>query len=209
MKGKLIVFEGGEGSGKSTMVNKTYNYLKDKGVDCIKSREPGGTLFGNDIRDILFNKDYSCTLDEQTKLYLFEAARREHYLNIIKPALDAGKVVLLDRFVLSALVLQNTGNTNEIDMLNDLSTNYVKIDATIILDINPKIAIDRIKSNNRETNYNDEKPIEWHMKVRNMLIYLGMAIHKFNSHIVNAEKDKDEVFKDVIKIIEGVINKDE
>ena len=148
MKGKLIVFEGGEGSGKSTMVNKTYNYLKDKGVDCIKSREPGGTLFGNDIRDILFNKDYSCTLDEQTKLYLFEAARREHYLNIIKPALDAGKVVLLDRFVLSALVLQNTGNTNEIDMLNDLSTNYVKIDATIILDINPKLAIDRIKSNN-------------------------------------------------------------
>ena len=94
-------------------------------------------------------------------------------------------------------------------MLNDLSTNYVKIDATIILDINPKIAIDRIKSNNRETNYNDEKPIEWHMKVRNMLIYLGMAIHKFNSHIVNAEKDEDEVFKDVIKIIEGVINKDE
>ena len=209
-KGKLICFEGGEGSGKSTMVKNTYEYLKNKGIDCITFKEPGGTKVGEDIRNILLNKEYSSSLDEQTKLYLLEAGRRENYLHIIKPALEAGKVILADRFVLSSLVLQNKSlGTNVIDDLNNYATDCIDIDATIILDIDPQTAINRIVLNNRETNYNDVQPFEWHTNIRNLLIYLGMAMPKFKYHMVDANRTEDEVFKDVINLIEEVINKDE
>ena len=209
-KGKLICFEGGEGSGKSTMVKNTYEYLKNKGIDCITFKEPGGTKVGEDIRNILLNKEYSSSLDEQTKLYLLEAGRRENYLHIIKPALEAGKVILADRFVLSSLVLQNKSlGTNVIDDLNNYATDCIDIDATIILDIDPETAINRIALNNRETNYNDVQPLEWHTNIRNLLIYLGMAMPKFTSHMVDANRNEDKVFKDVINLIEEVINKDE
>ena len=209
-KGKLICFEGGEGSGKSTMVKNTYEYLKNKGIDCVIFKEPGGTEVGEDIRNILLSKEYSSSLDEQTKLYLLEAGRRENYLHIIKPALEAGKVILADRFVLSSLVLQNKSlGTNVIDDLNNYATDCIDIDATIILDIDPQTAINRIVLNNRETNYNDVQPLEWHTNIRNLLIYLGMAMPKFKSHMVDANRNEDEVFKDVINLIEEVINKDE
>ena len=210
-KGKLIVFEGVEGSGKTTMVDKTYNYLKSKGVDCIKSREPGGTLCGNDIREIIFGKEYSPLLDEQTKLYLMEAARREHYLHIIKPALDAGKVVLLDRFVMCTVVYQNEAlGTNEITRLNDFATDCVDIDATLIFDMDAQIAYDRTHSGDRvDHNYHDDRSLKWYKDTNTLYKFIAISEdNKYKPKVVNANRSIDEVFKDVIDIVEGVIDND-
>ena len=209
-KGKLIVFEGGEGSGKTAISNMVCDYLDKNNIEYVHSREPGGTYFGNQIRNMLFNEVYSDNLDPFTELCLFEAARRQHYLQIIKPALDKGKVVILDRFILSTLAIQNfPAGTNVINILNNLATDAVKIDATILLDISPEVALKRIDDNCRSTNKNDRKPIEWHKNIRSLLLVLGTSMReKLNTHIIDADRDEDTIFNEVIEIVKGVI-KDE
>ena len=133
-----------------------------------------------------------------------------HYLQIIKPALDKGKVVILDRFILSTLAIQNfAAGTNVINILNNLATDAVKIDATILLDISPEVALKRIYDNCRPTNKNDRKPIEWHKNIRSLLLVLGTSMReKLNTHIIDADRDEDTIFNEVIEIVKGVI-KDE
>ena len=94
-RGKLIVFEGGEGSGKTTISGMVYEWFRDHQIPVIKSREPGGVKISEEIRKIILDNE----MDPLTELFLYEAARREHYLKVIKPALEDGKVVILDRFI--------------------------------------------------------------------------------------------------------------
>lgn len=210
-KGKLIIFEGGEGCGKTTISNMVYEYLTGKGIDCIKSREPGGVQSAEDIRNILFNNEY--IPDRLTEILLFEAARREHFINVIRPALDSGKIVILDRFTLSTYVYQglmniNSENDSDVNLLlirklNNTTTDFIKPDITLLLDIEPKIALGRIKANNRETNRNDLKPIKWHENIRKA--YLQALPNNKNNCIINANKNINEVFNDCVRMIERVL----
>lgn len=206
-KGKLIVFEGGEGSGKSTIVDELYNWCVKNDIRAIKSREPGGTDIGEDIREILLGT-YETEMDVITELLLFEAARRQHYLKVIKPALDAGVNVILDRFTWSTIAIQGyklRNNTLVINYLNNLAIDEMQPDYVIVLDIFPDVALKRIKDNNREINRIDAYPIAFHDYVRRTLISLSHN-HQNTSSVVDADQPKEYVFKDVLKIIKGVIN---
>lgn len=202
-KGKLIVFEGGEGSGKTTLSIMAYKWCLENNIKVIKSREPGGTEVGEDIRNILL-KDYKKEMNPLTELLLYEAVRREHYLEVIKPALDKGINVILDRFILSTMIIQGykLHDDNLINTLNHLAIDDCEVDYTFILDIDPKTALNRIKTNNRETNRFDNYDLEFHEYVRKKLL----EFHEINpntSCVINTNQSALNTFDDIkIKLAE-------
>jgi len=105
----FITFEGTEGSGKTTQVNLTMQYLRDKGHDVLLTREPGGTLVGDNIREILLNKD-TVQLSPRAELLLFNASRAQLVDQVLRPHLEAGGVVLCDRYVDSSVAYQGYGH---------------------------------------------------------------------------------------------------
>lgn len=132
----LITFEGIDGSGKSTQIDLLADYLKGLEFEVVTLREPGGTELSEAIRELLLNSSYK--ISSTTELLLFEAARSELVNNIIKPALDAGKIVICDRFFDSTIAYQGYGrglDIKTIDVFNELATMNIKPDLTFLLDI--------------------------------------------------------------------------
>lgn len=206
-KGIFIVFEGGEGSGKSTILYKTYIWLKDLGYYCIKTREPGGINISEQIREVILNKE-NINMDGRTEALLYAAARRQHLVEKVIPALKSGQIVLCDRFVDSSLVYQGYARglgIEEVYSINKFAIEDCMPDLSILFDIRPEIGMERIKKNsNREVNRLDLEKLDFHNKVREgySLIYNQ---NKDRIVKINAEKSIDEVFCDVKKIILNLI----
>lgn len=203
MKGVAISFEGGEGSGKSTIIKALSKYI-DEHLDtkCICTREPGGARISEQIREIIVSKDNK-EICSETEALLFAAARAQFMHEIVKPNLDEGNIVLIDRFIDSSLVYQGIGRNLGVDRvlnINDFATNGWLPNITIVLDIEPSIGLKRIADNNRETNRLDEEDISFYENVRNG--YLEMA-SKFPERIkvVDANRPVEEILKDIIDIL--------
>lgn len=132
----FITFEGIDGSGKSTQINLLEDYLKEEGFEVVVLREPGGTELSEAIRELLLNSNFE--INSITELMLFEAARSELVDNIIKPALESGKIVICDRFFDSTTAYQGYGrglDLSTIDLFNELATRNIKPDITFLMDI--------------------------------------------------------------------------
>ena len=146
-RGKLITFEGIDGSGKSTQVKIAYSYLTRKGLKCKLLREPGGTKVGEAIRDILLiSAEEDLAMNRCTEYLLFVAARAELSRTVIKPLLEDGCTVLLDRFSDSSSAYQGYGHGVDLDFIrrtNLIATDGLKPDLTILLDIEPETALSR------------------------------------------------------------------
>lgn len=205
--GLFIVFEGGEGSGKSTMLEKTYKWLIDNNKECIKTREPGGIRISEDIRNVILDKD-NTEMDGRTEALLYAAARRQHLVEKVIPALKSGKIVLCDRFIDSSLAYQGHARglgIDEIMKINEFAIDGFMPDLSIFFDIKPEEGLSRInKDNNREVNRLDLEKIDFHNKVREgyniLLKRYGNRIKK-----IDASKPIDEVFVEVKNIIEQYI----
>lgn len=136
--GKLITFEGCEGVGKSTQIRLLGEYFEQRGIDALFTREPGGTEVSERIRELL--KDDDLDMCAETELLLFEAARYENTRRIIIPALEAGKIVVVDRYIDSTTAYQSFGrglDRETVENLNRYATAGVKIDLTVFLDAPP------------------------------------------------------------------------
>jgi len=169
----FITFEGPEGCGKSTQAKKLKSYLEGNGHKVLLTQEPGGTQVGKHIREILL--DPKSVLDETTEVYLFAADRSEHVSKIILPALKEGKVVISDRYVDSTLAYQINGRGLPEDLvryLNMISSKGLMPDLTILLDVSPKIGLERAKKVAAADRFEQEK-IDFHNKVRQK--YLDIA----------------------------------
>lgn len=145
MKGKLITFEGCEGSGKSTQVSLFENYLKDNDVDYLIAREPGGTRICEKIREIILDKSNAELFDESEAL-LYASSRSQLLLEKIIPALNDGKLVVLDRYIDSSYAYQGYARGLGFEFIDNINTFAVKNcmpDVTIFLDINPQDAFNR------------------------------------------------------------------
>ena len=116
MKGYFITFEGPDGSGKTTQINLLKEYLVNKGHDVIVTREPGGTPISEAIRNIILDTRHK-EMNAITEMLLYAAARAQHVAQLIKPALDQGKIVLCDRFVDSSVAYQGVGRNLGIEMI--------------------------------------------------------------------------------------------
>lgn len=146
--GLFIVFEGIEGSGKTTQVKKAGEFLAERNIPFIVTSEPGGTQLGKEIRTLLLHKT-SLPLGIQAELLLFAADRAQHVDEVILPALKEGKIVLCDRFSDATIAYQGYGREWEIDTvmrINDFSSRSLKPDMTFLLDVPVDTGLERVSS---------------------------------------------------------------
>jgi len=160
----FIVFEGGDGAGKSTQIRYLSARLRRRGYPYIITREPGGTPVGELLRRILKNRD---DITPAGELLLFVAARHELVEQIIKPSLTSGTSVICDRFSASTIAYQGYGRNLDLEVitsLNDLATGEIKPDLTVFLDIPPETALSRISG--RKTDKFENSSLSFHNRVR-------------------------------------------
>lgn len=201
-KGLFVAFEGGDGSGKSTIIEKIYTWLKESGHDCVLTREPGGIKISEKIREVILDTE-NTEMDGRTEALLYAAARRQHLVEKVIPAINAGKIVLCDRFVDSSLAYQGYARglgINEVFEINKFAIGDCMPDVSILFDISPEVGLERInKNSSREVNRLDLEKIDFHNKVREG--YTKVYENNKDRMIkINAEKSIDQVFETVKKI---------
>lgn len=206
-KGLFISYEGGEGAGKSTVIQETKSYLDWLGVPCIITREPGGIQIAEKIREVILDVSHT-SMDERTEALLYAAARRQHLVEKVIPALNKGVTVLCDRFVDSSLAYQ--GHARGLGIDNVLEINKFAIrdcmpELTLWLDIDPKVGMERIHRNSdREVNRLDLEAMEFHEKVREGYCILQSRYPERIKRI-NADQTVDYVAADVRSVLVNYI----
>jgi len=168
-QGLFITIEGGEGTGKTTLAASLRERLEAEGCAVVTTREPGGIPIAEAIRDIVLRKE-NTAMDARTEALLYAAARRQHLVEKVMPALAQGAVVLCDRFVDSSLVYQGYARglgIDEIGEINRFATEGCTPDLTLCLDLPPEAGLDRIRlSGSREVNRLDLEGLAFHRRVR-------------------------------------------
>lgn len=137
MTGTFITVEGPDGAGKTTQLQLLADYLKAKGYEIVMTREPGGTRIGNEIRSLILNPDFK-EMDEMTEILLYAASRAQHVNELIRPALEAGKIVLCDRFIDASIAYQGYGlgySIEQVQEINRQATNDLTPDRTYLFDL--------------------------------------------------------------------------
>lgn len=207
MRGLFITLEGPDGSGKSTIARLLAEYLKDKGYDVMTTREPGGTKISEDIRDmILDNKNTS--MSYVTEALLYAASRAQHVSQKIRPAIDEGKVIICERFVLSSLVYQGIGRglgVEKVKEINDFAIQGVEPDLILFFDISPEIAIKRKTKRNQGDRLEREK-IDFHKKVYEGYLSL-MKLYEGKITKIDATKTKNVSFEQAKLALDNLLEK--
>lgn len=163
-KGLFITFEGPDGSGKSTQIERLKTFLYEKGYDAVLTREPGGTVIGEKIREIILDKA-NIEMDYMTEALLYAASRSQHVAQVIKPALDSGRTVICDRFMDSSIVYQGFGRKlgEPVRVINEYAVRDCLPDITFLLKIDPEVGKLRIKTD--EQDRLELEKIEYHNEV--------------------------------------------
>lgn len=204
MRGKFIVFEGSDGSGKTTILNNVKKYLDDSKIEYIITREPGGTAIGEQVREILLN-NLNTTMNDRTEALLFAAARAQSVEEVLKPALNSKKLVISDRYVLSSIAYQGYARDISIDgvvSINEFAIDGLKPDWIFFFDVDPIAVLDRKKSSVKADRL-EEEGNSYHSKV-----YEGYKelIKKMNNIIViDASKSIEDVTEKTIEYLEKIL----
>jgi dTMP kinase len=141
----FITLEGIEGSGKTTQIGRLVEFLEDRGIECVTTRQPGGTLIGENIRSILLDPANSA-LAPMTELLLYMADRSQHIYELIRPCLQAGKTLICDRYFDATVVYQGFArglNIELIQKLHQILFDDLKPDVTLLLDLAPRVGLQR------------------------------------------------------------------
>lgn len=193
----FITFEGPEGSGKSTVMQAIAARLARP---LITTREPGGIRISEAIRELLLSDDYS--MDARTEALLFAASRRQHLVEKVQPALDAGQIVLCDRFIDSSLAYQGYARgigVEEIMSINQFAIESYMPDLTLYLKVPPEIGLARIMDNQRETNRLDNESLAFHQRVYDGYNDLADTYERIVT--IDATQPIDEVIDDAYQVI--------
>ncbi len=188
----LITIEGIDGAGKTTIALKLYEYLKKEKGEVYLFREPGSTEVGEKIREILLMYD----VGDITELLLFESARAELTERLLLPLLEKGKIVILDRFYDSTTAYQGYGRGIDVEMIeriNMFASRGIKPDLTILLDISPDVALERLRAKDRF------EEIDFLRRVREG--FLKIAEKNERVKVIKADEDVDTVFKNVLGVV--------
>lgn len=205
MRGIFITLEGPDGSGKSTIVKLLSNYLEERKIDFIFTREPGGTPIGEDIRDIILSNK-NIHMSPRTEALLYAASRSQHISEKIKPALEEGKVVICERFVLSSLAYQGVARKlgiEDVNSINEFAIEGVNPDLTLFFDIDPIYALNR-KTNKKEGDRLEKEGLNFHKEVYDGYKEL-ISMYPENIKIIDASKPVRETFEQVRKEIENIL----
>lgn len=199
----FIVFEGGEGAGKSTQSAALADYLLASGHAVTRTREPGGTPAAEAMRAILLNTDFA-GLDDRAEALLFAAARGDHAARVIRPALERGDIVISDRFMDSSVAYQGVGRDLGTERVADLSlwaTGGLRPDLTVVLDIDPAAGLARVTGPDRL----ESEPLEWHRRVRSA--FLAIAEQEPHRYLVlDATRMAEDLAQEIAVVVEALID---
>lgn len=208
--GKLITFEGPEGSGKSTQIRLLERSLRSAGYPVTVTREPGGTPLAEHFREILKHHHTSESIYPATELFLFEAGRAQNVNEVIKPALESGKIVLCDRFTDSTIAYQGYARGTDLvvlETLNKLALNGIEISLTILLDLSPEAGFARAARRVETMNNFDRmesEAIAFHHKVRTGFLELA-GRYPERIKVFNAEQPAEELSAAILKEVMRVL----
>lgn len=208
-KGIFITFEGGEGAGKTTLIEELSKKLASLDFSIVKTREPGGTKLGEHIRNILLQHSKDMPISARAELCLFLASRAQHVGEIILPALEDGKIVLCDRFNDSSLAYQGGARELGIDKISPICS-YMAYDLdpnlTFYLDLDPKIGLERAREHRKENGFDriESEKIAFHQKIRDAFHAIAKK-HPERIQILDASKPPKEVFRLAFEAIEDIL----
>ena len=205
-KGYFITFEGPDGSGKTTVCNAVYQRLKDMGYDVVHTREPGGIEIAEKIRDIILDPQ-NVMMDAKTEALLYAASRRQHLVEKVIPSIEAGKVVICERFVDSSLAYQGYGRElgfDEVLSINKFAIGDYFPDMAVYLDVDEKTGLERIKDRAFKDRL-DQESIDFHHRV-NEGYQKVIDVFKDRISIVDASKPLDSVIEDALSRVKELID---
>lgn len=193
----FITFEGGEGAGKTTLIQRLCEEFTRQGKRIVTTRAPGGTKIGNQIRDLLLHKEQ---MSSRSELLLFLADRAQHVEEVIRPALESGHIVLCDRFNDSTLAYQAGARGFDFEFVSQLchfATNQLMPDLTLYLDLDPEKGLSRVK---RSKDRIEQEPLSFHQKIRDTYLKIA-ALEPQRFHILDASKPPEDVFKETLALL--------
>lgn len=204
MQGLFITMEGPDGAGKSTQIERLRTYLIERGYEVVIARDPGGTVISEAVRQIILNKEYT-EMCSNTELLLYTAARAQLVQEVIRPALEAGKAVICDRFLESAVVYQGIARDMGIEKVyavNEYALEGLRPQLTILLDLSAEEGLRR-KKNQAELDRMEAEGLLFHQKVvegyrllaereknRIMKISASLPVDEIHDKIVSAIEEK-------------------
>lgn len=200
----FITLEGAEGSGKTSHIPSLVEYLREKGHVVFPTREPGGTSIGEQIREVIHDLK-NVEMHPRTETLLYQAARAQIVEQVIKPRLDAGEIVISDRYYDSTIAYQGYGHQQDLEQVRALvkyATGGLIPDLTVLLDVDVEIGLRRKKKNGVEWNRMDAHEVEFYKRVR--AGYLQMV--KFEASrwvVVDAGQKWESVQEELRKVVEG------
>lgn len=209
----FITIEGGEGAGKTTLIDKLAAVLASRGHEVVKTREPGGSRLSNQIRQWLLNRETDVPIGYKAELLLFLSARAQHLEEIIKPALAQGKIVICDRFNDSTVVYQGLGRglgMEYVQQLCDSVCENMVPNMTLFLDVEPPVGLMRtrnaVKENAKqgEVDRIEAERLDFHERVRQGFLTLAKRYPE-RIHVIDANQSEDVVFKQAKQLLESKI----
>jgi dTMP kinase len=202
-QGFFITIEGPEGAGKTTVMSDVVAQLTAEGYEIVSTREPGGIRISEHIREVILDNTYT-EMDGRTEALLYAAARRQHLVEKIAPALKDNKIVLCDRFIDASLAYQGYARglgIDEVLSINEFAIGKLMPDLTLLFDLEPSIGLNRIaKHDDREKNRLDVESLAFHESVREGYQEV-VKRYPHRIHVIDASKSQEEVTKNVLKVL--------
>lgn len=202
-RGYFITSEGPEGAGKTTVMNLLGEQLIEEGYDVVMTREPGGIMISEKIRNIILNNEHTM-MESRTEALLYAAARRQHLVEKILPALEAGKIVICDRFIDSSLAYQGFARgigVEEIWAINKFAIGETMPEKTVLFDVDPELGLSRINAHkDREKNRLDVENLAFHQKVRAGYLSL-VERYPERIQVIDASQPLEKVLEETYRVI--------
>lgn len=205
--GLFVVFEGGEGAGKSTQLAALAERLRGQGRDVVVTREPGATTVGQRIRSLVLDTSGAEAPSPRAEALLYAADRAHHVAAVVRPALIRGGVVISDRYVDSSLAYQGAGRTlpvDEVSWLSSWATGGLKPDLVVLLDVEPQTGLSRVESRSEGVDRLEAESIAFHERVRYAFLDLAAADPK-RYLVLDASRPAEEITGQVIRRVEEML----
>ncbi|NLU51991.1 MAG: dTMP kinase [Clostridiaceae bacterium] len=207
-KGFFITFEGNDGSGKTTQIRLLSEYLKEKGIEVVLTREPGGTPIGEQIRSILLDKANK-DMHPVTEMILYAASRAQLVNTLIRPAIEEGKAVICDRFVDSSYAYQAMGRglgLKAVRTVNSYAIGDCMPDITFFMDIDADTAMQRRNASGEEADRMESEKMEFHRSVYEGYKNL-ISLYPERIKPIDVQKSPEQVFESIKAYVDQLLNK--
>ncbi len=204
--GLFITFEGGEGAGKTTLIEGMRALLQERAYPVVVTREPGGTPFGEKIRDIVLHR-HDLNILKRSELFLFLTDRAQHVEELIRPSLEEGCIVLCDRYIDSTFAYQGARGFDEtlLRQLCDVATGGLYPERTFYLDLDPHIGLKRVEAAKGGRDRIEQEKLDFHQKIR-------LAFHRFAKQeperiqMIDAQRSAHTVLSETMEVLSAILS---